>query len=674
MLTLSIAVSLGSAQLHLAENLCWTNERGGCLVLLNLRMNNPNHYISGLIGLCRRSIALLLFCGVAIGAAHAQTSPPANPFTLNTLRINNGEIISRSRTVRLTIGATSTQGPITSMKLGDTVQDAFRPFQPFRSSISYTSPEAVGGRSAVGRHLIAVVLRDRRGNESPIYTIPIDIIPDLPTRPALTRNATPKVFLRRGNFAVAHLTPAVNDTSDPLVQMSTTQGDIVVELYRSQAPLTVANFLNYVDTNRYDNSFFHRLIPDFVIQGGGFFVESTINEIGQRQNNINVIPKFGTVVNEPGISNTKGTIAMAKVDGDPDSATSEWFFNLEDNSGNLDFQNGGFTVFGKVLESSMPLLENPDFGLGTRPTVPLDVGDGIQFSDLPIATPLSGNSVNLGYLVRLTNVSRFQFSVVRQIPGVRASIINNYLVLEPQGRPTSRNTSIILRAVTPDGRILDFPVAVDVQTNHPMLAGGVGTRTVRLREDTPVNINIPVTNPDGTPLEWLLDVAPTKGTLELLPETRPGARVIRYTPNLNENGSDTFRVRVFDDDIDPQKRGQDSLTINLQITPVNDLPTISAPSSLSADSAQVVEFDVTVDDVETPAEQLLFTATSGSSSIIRSTIAVIASEGNTRRVRFQAGTVTRPTPASIRLTVTDANRGRRTVAVPITVNPGRLPQ
>jgi len=632
-------------------------------------MKYPILTIAGLYRLLWRTIALFSFVVIASQMAPAQTPTPS-PFTLNTLRINNGELISRSRTVRLTISASSSQGSITSMALGDSVIGEFRPFQSFRSSISYSFPEG-----ATGRQVIGVILRDRRGNPSPQYLIPVDIIPDLPIRPALTRNVIPGVSLRRGNFAVAHLAPAVSDTSDPLVQLSTTQGEIIVELYRSKAPETVANFLNYVDTNRYDNSFFHRLISDFIVQGGGYFLETA-----NGQSNINVIPKFGTVVNEFGESNTRGTIAMAKVDGDPNSASSEWFFNLGDNSDNLDQQNGGFTVFGKVLDSSMQVLDNQESGLRSRPTISLNLSESINFSDLPLIAPL-GDRPNVGPqdLVMIFNSSRCRFSVVKQIPGVRATIINNYLLLEPQGRPSNRNATITIRAVTPDGRTLDFPVAVNVQTNHPMLAGGVGTRNVRLREDTPVNITIPVTNPDGSPLEWIVDPVPSKGSWELLPQTRSGSRVIRYTPNLNENGTDSFRVVVLDYDgelpqegqEDVQAKGADVLNINLQITPVNDLPTISAPTSLSASATELIEFDVAVDDVETPAEQLILTATTGSSSIIRSTLA-IEGTGATRKVRFQASPVTRASAASISLTVTDANRGRRTVRIPVTVSP--LPQ
>jgi cyclophilin family peptidyl-prolyl cis-trans isomerase len=108
------------------------------------------------------------------------------------------------------------------------------------------------------------------------------------------------------------------------------------------APATVTNFLNYVNDGDYVNSIIHRSIPGFVIQGGGFTVEDL---------DIETVSTDPPVVNEFNAerSNTRGTIAMAKLGNDPNSATSEWFFNLADNSANLDNQNGGFTVFGEVL-------------------------------------------------------------------------------------------------------------------------------------------------------------------------------------------------------------------------------------------------------------------------------------------------------------------------------------
>ncbi|HPF41474.1 MAG TPA: PKD domain-containing protein [Phycisphaerae bacterium] len=124
------------------------------------------------------------------------------------------------------------------------------------------------------------------------------------------------------------------------VRLTTSLGDIVVEMV-SDAPVTTDNFLQYVEDGFYDGTIFHRVVPDFVVQGGGFLPDMVQPE-GLRD----------PIVNEfsPSRSNVRGTVAMAKLGGDPDSATSQFFFNLTDNSTNLDNQNGGFTVFANVVE------------------------------------------------------------------------------------------------------------------------------------------------------------------------------------------------------------------------------------------------------------------------------------------------------------------------------------
>jgi len=130
-------------------------------------------------------------------------------------------------------------------------------------------------------------------------------------------------------------------------------GFVEIELFDTNAPETVANFLNYVNAlpdRNYDGTFIHRSDPGFVLQMGGFVFDPAQGDFfaeGTRH-----IPEDPPVINEFDpltMSNIRGTIAMAKLAGDPDSATSEFFFNLADNSENLDNQNGGFTVFARVI-------------------------------------------------------------------------------------------------------------------------------------------------------------------------------------------------------------------------------------------------------------------------------------------------------------------------------------
>ncbi|GEM_PF-2649424 len=117
-------------------------------------------------------------------------------------------------------------------------------------------------------------------------------------------------------------------------------GTIEVELYREKAPITVDNFIRYASNKLYDGTLFHRVEKDFVVQGGGYYPNNTH------------IETYPPIKNEAknGLHNTKWTVAMART-SDPDSATSEFFVNMKDNSGILDPtpQSAGYAVFGKVI-------------------------------------------------------------------------------------------------------------------------------------------------------------------------------------------------------------------------------------------------------------------------------------------------------------------------------------
>ena len=136
---------------------------------------------------------------------------------------------------------------------------------------------------------------------------------------------------------------AIAEDINPKVVFETSKGKIVLELYPDNAPETVKNFLNYIDSKYYDGTIFHRVIPNFMIQGGGFTPDM------QRK------PTQDPVKNEAdtGLKNDRGTIAMART-GNPHSATGQFFINSKNN----DFlnhksktqQGWGYTAFGKVVE------------------------------------------------------------------------------------------------------------------------------------------------------------------------------------------------------------------------------------------------------------------------------------------------------------------------------------
>jgi len=137
--------------------------------------------------------------------------------------------------------------------------------------------------------------------------------------------------------------PAQDTDPKPVVVIDSSAGAITVELDRAKAPISVENFLKYVDKGFYDGLTFHRVIPGFMIQGGG--MTETNNRLAEKKEGA-----FPPIKNESGngLSNARGTIAMARMT-DPNSATSQFFINLVDNA-NLDNYGGGYTVFGKVTE------------------------------------------------------------------------------------------------------------------------------------------------------------------------------------------------------------------------------------------------------------------------------------------------------------------------------------
>jgi cyclophilin family peptidyl-prolyl cis-trans isomerase len=131
--------------------------------------------------------------------------------------------------------------------------------------------------------------------------------------------------------------------ANPKVKMDTSKGTVIIELYPDKAPVTVKNFLRYVEEGKYDGTIFHRVIKDFMNQGGGFRHDYT------------KVDSYPPIKNEAdnGLKNTRGTIAMARTN-DPNSATGQFFVNTVDNA-MLDHKDKsvrgwGYCVFGKVVE------------------------------------------------------------------------------------------------------------------------------------------------------------------------------------------------------------------------------------------------------------------------------------------------------------------------------------
>lgn len=141
-------------------------------------------------------------------------------------------------------------------------------------------------------------------------------------------------------LAVVSLSSMASFAANSIVEMKTTQGNIEIELFNEQAPISVKNFESYVKKKFYNGTIFHRVIPDFMVQGGGFTAEFQEKPTGH------------AIINEAnnGLKNTRGTLAMARTT-DPNSAKSQFFINLVDNHFlDQNSENAGYAVFGQVVK------------------------------------------------------------------------------------------------------------------------------------------------------------------------------------------------------------------------------------------------------------------------------------------------------------------------------------
>jgi cyclophilin family peptidyl-prolyl cis-trans isomerase len=283
---------------------------------------------------------------------------------------------------------------------------------------------------------------------------------------------------------------SVQQGSNPAATLGS--GRLEVLLYDQEgkgAPKTSANLQAYLTANRYDNTFIHRSVPGFVAQGGGYNALTTV-----QGTSLATVTPFASVVNEysAGRSNLRGTIAMAKLGSNANSATSQWFWNLADNSANLDNQNGGFTAFGRLLGASdLATLD----AIAALQVVDASTSLGGPFSGLP----LSNGNLSVSNLVRFSSITinqRAELSyslIANNAPDLlEATLTGSQLKLhslanrEQQATITVRATNLlgetldqslqvqVLRRPTNQASILRFtdtPGNASPDLAHPTLAG-----------------------------------------------------------------------------------------------------------------------------------------------------------------------------------------------------------
>ncbi len=239
---------------------------------------------------------------------------------------------------------------------------------------------------------------------------------------------------------------------------------IFIEVYNDQnqsnktTPITTNNFLEYVNDTSYDRTLIHRLVPNFVVQGGAYTwpVASSNEPDGYPLR----IKSKGEIINEPNNSNLMGTIAMAKVSGQPNSATSEWFINLSNNI-SLDSQNDGFSVFGHLLGDS---IKNPLL-LNNQSIYNVDYSDvGLNIPELPLIN-IQGNIIN--------NDNYFSIISITAVKERPSEIQNkfNVIITATDSDGNQSNQYVIVNVQDIQGEVLNGMNGQDT------LKGGVGNDT-----------------------------------------------------------------------------------------------------------------------------------------------------------------------------------------------------
>ncbi|MFN9176466.1 MAG: peptidylprolyl isomerase [Synechocystis sp.] len=311
--------------------------------------------------------------------------------------------------------------------------------------------------------------------------LPDPIITQLINNPTVGVNATDTILnlsnyfddpLTTGKVARFNLAPV---NLSPTTIGTIGNGVINVVLFdqiNQGAPLTVQNFQNYVNSNSYTNSFIHRSIPNFIVQGGGY----TYNN-----GTLTTIPSNAPVQNEYSAvrSNTRGTIAMAKLGNDPNSATNQWFFNLADNSANLNNQNGGFTVFGQAQTAS-------DLATIDAIAAVQVYNAGGPFTNLPLTQAAISDSNFVRFSsITISQQAELSFSIVGNTNPtlVTPTITNNQLTLDYLPNQAG-NADITVRATNLFGEAINYTFtakvlpSISISSNKTIVEGLTSPQTV----------------------------------------------------------------------------------------------------------------------------------------------------------------------------------------------------
>ncbi len=354
-----------------------------------------------------------------------------------------------------------------------------------------------------------------------------------------------------------------------IVRFASDLGNINVLLYDNAnpgvtrtTPLTVDNFLRYVNANRYTDTIIHRSVPGFVIQGGGFNRPTVDNGAAA------TVTTFSQVTNEPGNTNARGTIAMAKLGGQPNSATSQWFFNLGNNASNLDAQNGGFTVFGRVINGLNVMDQIAALQTYNR---------GGALTDVPLRNVGTNEPVNPSDYVgfNISTIPELTYTVTSSNATLVNPTLNGTDLTLSYGAGLSGSATITVRVASADGSIVED--AFTVRVNGAPVLEGFAPSTSQVGRNSPFTLQFANVTDDASVarIDFYRDTN-NNGTFDLGTDTLIGSDTSAEGGwNLATGTADfalgtaRFFARATDGD------GVTSAAVATTINVVNSAPTVS---------------------------------------------------------------------------------------------------
>lgn len=392
--------------------------------------------------------------------------------------------------------------------------------------------------------------------------------------------------------------------TDAVVRMSTTKGNIDVVLYSSLTPGTVANFLAY----NYANTLFHRAPTGFVLQGGGYtsYASPDVFESITRQ---------ASITNEPGVTNGFGTLAMAKVADDPNSATSEFFINLGNNASNLDNQNGGFTVFGRVASvstgvlSTLAAVPTGNYAVKLRQNGVTPSSANYSFTDIPIdqtPVPSTIDQTKLMKVTAVTNLPVLSHAITTSPNSAVATATLNGTQLQITAVAPG-STSLVITATDVDGNSTPHTVNIIV----PKLPATVTPGGLAHTYDGTEHEATATTNPSGLNVTFTYNGSST-------PPTNAGSYTVVATinsPTYQGSASDTLVIAKASASLSLNGLSQAYTGAPCPVTPVTNPP--SLPVNITYDGATTPPTEFGTYAVEAVIDDTNYTGTKSGTLTIR---------------------------------------------------------